>query len=104
MKRSLLLVWMIILALTVAAQAPKAPKKQTSWTGCIDQRDDKFVLTDDKELKPIAELLDDDPERSSFAKHLGHKVAIEGVIVSSGELPKIRVRRLKTISETCEPQ
>ncbi len=101
----------LLIALPLVAQTPKksAPKKKppakvTSMTGCVDQREEGFFLAEDKELKPIAKLEGDDPERRSFAKYLGNKVTVTGTISSAGELPSIQVREVKVISEICAPQ
>src|SRR5713226_2479289 len=100
----------ILIALPLAAQTTKkpAPKKKqpakvTSMTGCVDQREEGFFLTDDKELKPIAKLEGDDPERKSFAKYLGNKVTVTGTVSSAAGLPSIQVREVKVISEICAP-
>ncbi len=109
MHRWILTVFLITIPL--AAQTPKkpAPKKKqlakvTSMTGCVDQREEGFFLAEDKELKPIAKLEGDDPERRSFAKYLGNKVTVTGTVSSAGPPPSIRVREVKVISEICAPQ
>ena len=99
----------------VAAQTPKKPKpsaeapkkkpakKASSWTGCVDQRAEYFYLTDDREMKPIARLEGDDPERASYAKYLGQKVTVTGVAGASSEegIPSIQVKEIKKVSDVC---
>jgi hypothetical protein len=100
----------VALTLPLAAQSKKPGAKQkpapklTSMTGCVDQRGENFFLTDDRELKPIAELLGDDPENRSFAKYMGKKVTVKGALSPGGQLPKIQVREIAIVSEFCAPE
>lgn len=92
------------LSLPLAAQTPKkAARQTTTLTGCLDQRDESFFLTDPKDLRLLARLEGDDPEHSSYAKYLGHKVAVTGSLSNSGDVPSLRVRAIKIVSETCAP-
>jgi hypothetical protein len=104
----------LTLSLPLGAQAPqkekpaapqkKAVKQQTaSLTGCVDERDDGYVLTDPMDLRLLAKLEGDDPEHSSYAKYLGQKVTVTGSLTKSGEAPSMRVRTIKSVSETCAP-
>jgi hypothetical protein len=85
---------------------PKSPPKQagTSMTGCVDEQDSRYVLTDDRTLKPIANLEADGFPTEGFAKHLGHKVTVRGIASSDNPLPVFKVRSIETISDTCAPQ
>jgi hypothetical protein len=100
-------------ALSSSAFAPgqqeKTPKKEAkqpeaSLSGCVDEQDGRYVLTGDKELKPIANLEADGFPQEGFAKHLGHKVTVRGTSIPNGPLPTFRVRSIVMVSETCAPQ
>ena len=55
-----------------------------SLTGCVDERDGQYVLTNDTNLQPIARL---QPAAGSaddnFARHMGHKVTVRGKLVAA---------------------
>lgn len=73
-------------------------------TGCIDEDSGRYILVDDRELKPIADLQAEGFPTEGFAKHVGHKVIVRG-ISSPGEIrPLFKVRSIETVSETCAPQ
>jgi hypothetical protein len=106
--------WAILSAIVVAgapgpvyAQAnpqAKAAGKSTSMTGCIDEDNGRYILVDDRELKPIADLQAEGFPAEGFAKHLGHRVVVRGTS-SPGEIrPLFKVRSIETVSETCAPQ
>ncbi len=73
-------------------------------TGCVDEQDGRYVLTDDREMKPIANLEADGFPTEGFAKHMGHKVIVRGTTSSDTPLPVFKVRSIETVSETCAPQ
>lgn len=90
-------------------QQQEQPKSQpkptgTAMTGCIDQQDSHYVLVDDRNLTPIANLEADGFPTEGFAKHMGHKVTVRGISSSNGAIPVIKVRSIETLSDTCEPQ
>lgn len=87
-------------------QQEKAPKKdakqaETSLTGCVDEQDERYILTDDREIKPIANLEADGFPQEGFAKHLGHKVTVRGVSSPGDPRPTFKVRSITLVSETC---
>ncbi|HLY20231.1 MAG TPA: hypothetical protein VKR61_23550 [Bryobacteraceae bacterium] len=88
----------------VLAQSGKPLKSATkaSLTGCVDEREGQYVLTDDKNLQPTARLQPaaGTPE-DNFARHMGHKVTVRGKILKEDPLPVITVEHLDTVSETC---
>jgi hypothetical protein len=87
-------------------EAPKQEKKSdntSSMTGCVDQQDGRYVLTDDRGLNRIADLEADGFPDEGFAKHMGHKVIVRG-IKSAGDTPRFKVRTIETVSDTCAPQ
>jgi hypothetical protein len=94
----------LILCLTLFSIAgiAQAPKKD-SLTGCVDQRGNDFVLAGDKELHQIAVLHYVGMSDDNFAREVGHKVTVEGTLSKDGDVPVMRVTKLKTISETCSP-
>lgn len=72
-------------------------------TGCVDQQDTKFVLVDDRTLKPVADLEADGFPSEAFAKHLGHKVTIRGTSSPGGPRPVFKVRSIETVNDVCAP-
>jgi hypothetical protein len=96
-----------------AAQAPDADKKAqtskkqaasgSSLTGCVDEKDGHYVLTDDRNLSPVADLEADGFPTEGFAKHVGHKVTVRGKSRSGSIRPVFKVRSIETVSETCAP-
>jgi hypothetical protein len=85
-------------------QQPKAnATKATSLTGCLDEQEGHYLLVDDRDLKPIANLEAEGFPTEGFAKHLGHKVTVRGISSSSGDRPTFKVRTIETVSEMCGP-
>jgi hypothetical protein len=87
------------------ARQPRAEAKV--YTGCLDQREAGYVLTDDVEMKPFATLHGADGAATSddnlLARFLGHRVRVEGRAEESREGGTvIRVRRITSLAETCE--
>jgi hypothetical protein len=83
----------------------KKPKSDSaSLTGCIDEHDGRYVLIDDRNRAPIANLEAEGFPTEGFAKHLGHKVTVRGTSSPAPDRPLFRVRSIETVSESCEPQ
>lgn len=82
---------------------PKAASS-TTMTGCVDQRNNTFVLTGDKELKTHAVLHGDGFSDDNFARHLGHTVTVEGTLASQGGTKVMKVRKVTPVSDFCSPQ
>jgi len=92
-----------------AGQKENAPKKDaktsgSSLTGCVDEQAGRYILTDDRELTPIANLEADGFPQEGFAKHMGHKVTVRGTSIPGDPRPTFKVRSITTVSETCAPQ
>jgi hypothetical protein len=83
---------------------PKSEPKMASMTGCVDEQDSRYILVDERDLKPIANLEADGFPTEGFAKHMGHKVTVRGTSNSATPLPVFKVRAIETISEMCAPQ
>jgi hypothetical protein len=79
------------------------PKKTSSLTGCVDERDGHYLLVNDRNMDPIADLEGDGFANEGFAKHMGHKVTVTGRQESQGGRTVFRVRTVVTVSETCAP-
>jgi hypothetical protein len=80
------------------------PKKTDggSLTGCVDEQEGgRYVLIDERNLTPIANLEAEGFPNEGFAKHLGQKVTVRGTINSSGARPVIKVRSIETINTAC---
>ena len=116
---SALLVMLTGLAGLVPAAALSAPqalengkeaqtgKKQaasgSSLTGCVDEKEGHYILVDDRNLSPVADLQADGFPTEGFAKHVGHKVTVRGTSSSGSTRPVFKVRSIATLSETCAP-
>lgn len=106
----------VILAFSMApaAQASQQEKQQQpkkdaksasdSMTGCVDEQDGQYVLTNDRDLALIAVLVADGFPTEGFAKHIGHKVTVRGTSVPDGSKPTFKVRTIALVSETCTPK
>jgi len=92
----------------LAAQQEQQPKKESksasgSMTGCVDEQDGRYVLTNDSDLALIAILEADGFPTEAFAKHMGHKVTVRGTVIPGGTQPTFRVRSVTAVSDTCSP-
>lgn len=104
---------LVLSASLFATQAPAGQKKQqtskekaapgSSLSGCVDQQDGHYVLVDDRNLSPVADLEADGFPTEGLAKHMGHKVTVRGTTNSGSTRPVFKVRSVETISETCAP-
>ncbi len=103
------IVGILVLAVGMQIAPAQTGKNQRSaakdsLTGCVDERDGQYVLTNDTDLKPIARLL---PAAGSaednFARHMGHKVAVKGKLSKEAALPVMTVESVETVSEACAP-
>jgi hypothetical protein len=90
----------------LAAPAEKKAQKpaETTMTGCVDQRGDNFVLTGDEQLKAIAVLHGDGFPDENFARHMGHKVTVQGTLSSEGEQQVMKVLKITHVSDSCSPE
>jgi hypothetical protein len=79
----------------------KDSKNGSSLTGCVDEQDGRYVLVDDQNLNPVANLEADGFPTEGFAKHLGHKVTVRGTSIPGSGRPSFKVRSIETVSETC---
>jgi len=92
-------------AAAAAAQTAELHRTaKTSLTGCIDERNGQYVLTNDTDLQPIARLK---PAAGSaednFAQHMGQKVTVGGLLSKAEPLPTMTVQSVKRVSATCAP-
>jgi len=80
------------------------PAAKVSLTGCVDEHDGEFVLTNDTTLEPTVRL---QPAAGSpadnFARHMGHKVTVRGKLSKEEPIPIMTVESLKVVSQTCAP-
>ena len=96
-----------------AAQAPDSGKKAqtgkkpaasgSSLSGCVDEKQGHYIMVDDRNLNPVADLEADGFPTEGFAKHVGHKVTVRGTTSSGSTRPVFKVRSIETLSETCAP-
>jgi hypothetical protein len=85
-------------------QAPSKAKADASMTGCVDQQDGKYVLVDDRNLAPVADLEAEGFPTEGFAKHVGNKVTVRGTVNSNGPRPLVKVRSIQRVSDGCKGQ
>jgi hypothetical protein len=85
------------------AQNGKKAASGTSLTGCVDEREGHYMIVDDRNLDPVADLVADGFPTEGFAKHVGHKVTVRGISSSGSTRPVFTVRSIETVSETCAP-
>jgi hypothetical protein len=84
---------------------PKAAKTETgSMTGCVDEQEGRYVLVDDRSLSPIANLEAEGFPTEGFAKHVGNKVTVRGIVNSNGPRPVVKVRSIEKITDGCKGQ
>jgi hypothetical protein len=83
---------------------PDQKAKADSLTGCVDEKEGRYVLVDDRTLNPVANLEADGFETEGFAKHVGHKVTVRGTSNPGGAVPVFKVRSIETVSDACVPQ
>lgn len=86
------------------AKTEQKAKTGSSLTGCIDEKEGRYVLVDERTLNPVANLEADGFETEGFAKHVGHKVTVRGTSSPGGAVPVFKVRSIETVSDTCAPQ
>jgi hypothetical protein len=96
-----------------AGQSPDGQKKTqdskkkgasaASLTGCVDEKEGHYILVDDRNLSPVADLEADGFPTEGLAKHMGHKVTVRGTSTSGSTRPVFKVRSIETVSETCAP-
>jgi hypothetical protein len=79
-------------------------KSSATLTGCVDEQDGQYVLVDDRNLKPIANLEAEGFPTEGFARHMGHRVTVHGASGASGSRSVFKVRSIETLSDTCAPQ
>ena len=94
-----------ILFLVVCAQAQTGETRKSvkdSLTGCVDERDGQYVLTNDTNLQTVARL---QPEAGTaddnFARHVGHKVTVRGKLSREGTPPVMMVQSVVPVSDMC---
>ena len=75
--------------------------RETSLTGCVDQVEGQYVLVEEGSMKRLAALRAETFDQEGFAKHVGQKVAARGTLSNENGAPVLRVRSVKTVSESC---
>jgi hypothetical protein len=96
-----------------AVQAPGGAKDEqgskrkavpaSSLSGCIDEQNGRYVLVDERNLEPVADLEADGFPTEGFAKHMGQKVTVRGTSSSGSARSLFKVRSIETVSDTCAP-
>jgi hypothetical protein len=86
-----------------APQKKEAPPVK-SMTGCVDEQDGVYVLTDGPELKPVVNLEAVGFPQEGFAKHVGQRVSVRGTTSPGDPRPTFKVRSISVVNEACTPQ
>jgi hypothetical protein len=86
-----------------AQGAKKKAEAGASLTGCVDEKEGHYILVDDRNLNPVADLEADGFPTEGFAKHVGHKVTVRGISSSGSARPVFKVRSIETVSDSCAP-
>jgi hypothetical protein len=111
--RSLFLPALLLAAISSSAAPEPRQEKQdskkdsksaaSSMTGCVDEQNGRYVLTNDTDLALVAILEADGFPTEAFAKHMGHKVTVRGTSIPGGTQPTFKVRMIVAVSDTCAP-
>ena len=80
-----------------------AGPRAATMTGCVDEDNGTYVLTEDRNLRRIAELQAVGFDREGFANFLGNKVRVQGELSSSTPTPLLKVRSIQRIADVCAP-
>jgi len=82
----------------------RGPAGRTSLTGCVDERDGQYILSNDRNLQPVARLRPaaGSPE-DNFARHVGDKVTMPGRLSRQDPVPVMVVESLATVTQACAP-
>lgn len=96
---------LLFLSFTAFPQPKRAPKggDRVTMTGCIDQRGERYILTEDERLNKRAVLRGRAFSDDNFARYVGHRVTVQGSSSPEGEERIISVDRLDDVAETCAP-
>lgn len=78
------------------AEAPAA-KPQTTITGCLDQRGERYVLSSEADMSKITTLAAKGFSDDNFARYVGHKVTVYGAQNSEA----FEVVKIENVSDTC---
>ena len=93
-----------------APQSKKETKKKSqrsarisSMRGCVDEQDGRYVLVEERTLKPVANLEAESFPPEGFAKYMGHLVTVRGVVASGGDRPVMKVNGVEKLADACAP-
>lgn len=89
------------LALCATPQS-KSSNKTATLTGCLDEQPGpQYVLRGVNELELIAKLEPDGFDVQAFAKYLGHRVTLKGLLMSDSHPVLLHVKTIKALSGSC---
>lgn len=86
----------------VEKKAPP-PGRAASFTGCVDQEGEDYVLREPTQLGELAVLEPVGFPKEGLAKYVGQTVRVRGSKVQEAGKAKIRARSIETVSEGCMP-
>ena len=92
----------LVMALAIVA-APQSPNptsvKETSLTGCLDQREQTYVLSSGADMSTVTKLKGKSFSDDNFARYVGKKVTVSGAM----EGDTLQVRKIEQVADTCSP-
>jgi hypothetical protein len=108
MKRLIPAVCALILSFPAFAADKKksSAKSSAPLEGCLDQKDDYYVLRTEGMLRLIAQLEPVGFDKTLFARFVGQKVSVPGKLDKEGDPPLLRVSNIngvKKLADVCAP-
>jgi hypothetical protein len=77
--------------------ASASEKTQSSLTGCLDQRGERYILASEADMSKVTALKAKGMPDDNFARYIGHKVTVRGA--QNGDI--FEVVKIENISDTC---
>ena len=72
-------------------------KTQSSITGCLDQRGERYILASEADMSKVTVLKGKGMPDDNFARYIGHKVTVRG----AQNRDIFEVTKIENISDTC---
>lgn len=77
--------------------ATASDNTQSSLTGCLDQRGERYILASEAEMSKVTALKAKRMSNDNLARYIGHKVTVRGK--QNGDI--FEVVKIENISDTC---
>jgi hypothetical protein len=75
----------------------QATPKETAVTGCLDQRQEGYILSDSADMAKVITLKGKAFSDDNFARFIGQKVTVHGTV----EGGTMQVRKISKVADTC---